>query len=80
MESEIIILALQVEVPVVGLAKGFDRKQDQLIFDRQNLELARVVVRGKETFQKARNEAHRFAVKYHRELRSRRSGIKTSNK
>jgi len=71
-----VLKELQIEIPIVGLAKGFDRKQDRLIFDRSNLELARVVVRGKEVFQKARDEAHRFAVKYHRELRSKRSGVK----
>ncbi|MCH8049746.1 GIY-YIG nuclease family protein [Patescibacteria group bacterium] len=63
-------------VPVIGIAKGFDRKQDRLVFDRENLELARIATRGKELFQKARDEAHRFAVKYHRQVRSRVSGIK----
>ena len=63
---------LGVKVPIVGLAKGFDRKQDRLVFDRSNEELARVAVRGKELFQKARDEAHRFAVRYHRTLRSKK--------
>ncbi|MFH1632280.1 MAG: excinuclease ABC subunit UvrC [bacterium] len=67
---------LQVDVPIVGIAKGFDRKQDRLVYDRHNLELARVATRGKELFQKARDEAHRFAVAYHRKVRSKRSGIK----
>lgn len=66
----------QIDVPIVGLAKGFDRKQDRLIFDRSNLELTKIAAMGKETFQKARDEAHRFAVKYHRQLRTKRSGIK----
>ena len=63
---------LGVKVPIIGIAKGFDRKQDRLVFDRSNEELTRVVVRGKELFQKARDEAHRFAVKYHRLLRSKK--------
>lgn len=61
----------QIHVPIVGLAKGVDRKQDRLVFDRNNKDLARVVLRGKEIFQKARDEAHRFAVKYHRTLRGK---------
>lgn len=61
-----------IDVPVIGIAKGFDRKQDELIFDRTNIELARLAVAGKERFQKARDEAHRFAVAYHRKLRSKR--------
>ncbi len=64
---------LGVVVPIVGIAKGFDRKQDRLVFDRSNLELLRVAKRGKELFQRARDEAHRFAVRYHRVLRSKRS-------
>ena len=63
---------LGVKVPIIGIAKGFDRKQDRLVFDRSNEELTRMAVRGKELFQKARDEAHRFAVKYHRLLRSKK--------
>lgn len=70
----------QIEVPIVGLAKGFDRKQDRMIFDRSNLELARIAARGKEVFQAARDESHRFAVKYHKQVRSKASGIKKSKK
>lgn len=64
-----------VDVPVVGIAKGFDRKQDRLVFDRGDVELARAITMGKEIFQKARDESHRFAGKYHREVRSKASGI-----
>ncbi|MBI2485249.1 GIY-YIG nuclease family protein [Candidatus Uhrbacteria bacterium] len=56
---------------VIGIAKGFDRKQDRLVFDHHDAELARVATRGKELFQRARDEAHRFAVAYHRKLRTR---------
>ncbi|MDG1949264.1 MAG: excinuclease ABC subunit C, partial [bacterium] len=62
---------LNIHVPIVGLAKGVDRKQDRLVYDRTNEDLRNVAQRGKETFQKARDEAHRFAVKYHRILRSK---------
>jgi excinuclease ABC subunit C len=64
---------LGVKVPIMGIAKGFDRKQDRLVFDRTNKDLSAVAVRGKELFQKARDEAHRFAVKYHRTLRGKQS-------
>lgn len=64
---------MKFKVPIVGIAKGYDRKQDRLVFDRDNLELARVANRGKEIFQKARDEAHRFAIKYHRQVRGRKS-------
>lgn len=64
---------MKVKVPIIGIAKGFDRKQDRLVFDRGDLELARVATRGKEVFQKARDEAHRFAIKYHRQVRGKKS-------
>jgi excinuclease ABC subunit C len=63
-------------IPIIGIAKGFDRKQDRLVYDRHDVELARVATAGKEIFQKVRDEAHRFAVSYHQKLRSRTSGIK----
>ena len=62
---------LGVDIPIIGIAKGFDRKQDRLVFDRTNKDLVRAATRGKEIFQRARDEAHRFAVKFHRERRSR---------
>jgi len=60
-------------IPIMGIAKGFDRKQDRLVFDRKNPELVSAASRGKELFQRARDEAHRFAVQYHRQLRSKQS-------
>lgn len=60
-------------VPIVGIAKGFDRKQDRLVYDTTNKELQRVVTTFKEVLQHARDEAHRFAGSYHRVLRSKRS-------
>lgn len=62
---------LGLQIPIIGIAKGFDRKQDRLVFDRTNKDLVRAATRGKELFQRVRDEAHRFAVKYHRERRSR---------
>ncbi|MFA6017855.1 MAG: GIY-YIG nuclease family protein [Patescibacteria group bacterium] len=64
-----------VEIPVVGIAKGFDRKQDRFIYDLDDAELCRVVKSHRALFQLARDEAHRFAGVYHRVLRSRNSGI-----
>lgn len=64
---------LGVRLPMIGIAKGFDRKQDRLVYDRTDVELHRLATRGKEIFQKARDEAHRFAVSYHRVLRAKRS-------
>jgi len=59
-------------IPIVGIAKGIDRKKDELIFDPQNLELARVAAQYKTILVAVRDEAHRFAVQYHRRLLRRR--------
>ncbi len=66
---------LGVEIPVFGIAKGFDRKQDRLVFDESNPELRRIAESSKDILQRARDEAHRFAGTYHRVLRSKASGI-----
>ncbi|MBU0613685.1 UvrB/UvrC motif-containing protein [Patescibacteria group bacterium] len=55
-----------IEVPIVGLAKGPDRKQDRLIFDRIDDDILEIATRGKQLFQMVRDESHRFAVKHHR--------------
>lgn len=64
-----------VDIPVIGIAKGFDRKQDRLVYDESNATLREIATSQKEILQKARDEAHRFAGAYHRVLRSRNSGI-----
>jgi excinuclease ABC subunit C len=70
-----VLSELEIKVPIIGIAKGFDRKQDRLVFDQANQDLRRVAEAFKETLQKVRDEAHRFAGAYHRILRARRSGI-----
>lgn len=59
------------QIPVVGLAKGPDRKQDVPVFDRRTPGLAQLVTAHKDVFQRVRDEAHRFAVAHHRKLRKK---------
>lgn len=59
-------------IPLVGIAKGFDRKQDELVYDKSDYELARLVQAFKPMLQRLRDEAHRFAVGFHRKLRAKR--------
>jgi len=60
---------LGLTIPIVGIAKGLDRKQDRLVFDHTNKDLVIAAAKGKELFQRVRDEAHRFAVKFHRQKR-----------
>lgn len=59
-------------LPIIGIAKGFKRKQDRPIYDKDNLELARIAGEYKELLLRVRDEAHRFAVAYHRKRMRRR--------
>lgn len=53
-------------IPVVGIAKGPERKKNEFIG-----EIPKSI--GKETLIKVRDEAHRFAIAYHREIRNQES-------
>ena len=66
-----VLAEARLDIPIVGIAKGFDRKQDRLIYEQNNLELGRIVEQYKEILQRLRDEAHRFAVSYHRKLRGK---------
>jgi len=69
---ERVMQEMGVSVPMIGIAKGPDRKQDRLVYNRKDEKLLAIAERGKVLFQRVRDEAHRFAVKYHRQLRSKR--------
>ncbi len=68
------------DIPLVGIAKGFDRKQDELVYDKRDIELARLVRAFKPLLQQVRDEAHRFAVSYHRKRRKLRRTRGSSRK
>lgn len=52
------------KIPIVGIAKGPERKRNDIIG-----EIPRGV--SKNTLVRVRNEAHRFAISYHKKLRGR---------
>lgn len=56
------------DTPVVGIAKGPDRDKNRVVGEIPEQT-------SKETLIKVRDEAHRFAVKYHKEVRKKNSGI-----
>ncbi|MEA3249891.1 MAG: excinuclease ABC subunit UvrC [Patescibacteria group bacterium] len=67
-------------IPLVGIAKGFDRKQDELVYDKKDNELARLTYAFKPLLQHVRDEAHRFAISYHRKRRMLRRTRGSSHK
>ena len=54
-----------IRIPVIGMVKGRDRKGTDIVGNIPTWAKHNVLVR-------VRDEAHRFAVKYHRELRNRK--------
>ena len=66
-----VLEARGLQIPLVGLAKGPDRKRDELVYDRSDHELGRLAAAFKPLLQRLRDEAHRFAVAYHRRRRAR---------
>ncbi len=65
-----VLRGVHLDIPVVGIAKGFRRKQDRLVYDKTDEKLKRIAQSYKELLLQVRDEAHRFAVSYHRRLRS----------
>ena len=59
-----VIAERKLTIPVVGIAKGPERKRNDIIG---------IIPKGiaKKTLIRVRDEAHRFAVKYHKEVRKR---------
>ncbi len=56
-----------IKIPVVGIAKGEERKKNEFFFDDDNS----LVEGNKELLIKVRDEAHRFAINYQREVKRR---------
>ncbi len=60
-----------IHVPVIGIAKGPERKRNDLICSKNNLELCQLCEQYTDLLINVRDEAHRFAIAYHRTVRSR---------
>lgn len=58
-------------IPVVGMAKGPERKRNDLIFISSDDVLVEACQHHHVVLEQVRDEAHRFAVSYHRQLRAK---------
>jgi excinuclease ABC subunit C len=68
------LLNLRLELPVVSIAKGPTRKGENLFFNPSfSMQLKNALINNKRVIKLLRDEAHRFAVSYHKILR--RKGI-----
>ncbi|PJA46972.1 hypothetical protein CO172_03395 [Candidatus Uhrbacteria bacterium CG_4_9_14_3_um_filter_36_7] len=70
-----VLKEFDLNIPVIGIAKGADRKQDRFVYDVRNglkpFFIESTLKQNKELFLQIRDEAHRFAVRYHRKLREK---------
>lgn len=71
--AEEVLHHLNVQIPVVGIAKGRERKRNDIICSRVSVELCELCNKYVDLLAQVRDEAHRFAITYHRKVRSRQS-------
>jgi len=65
----------KLDIPILGIAKGITRKKDEFIFNKNSPwapELERIKDNYPNLLKQLRNEAHRFALSYHRKLRKKK--------
>ena len=60
------------KIPVVGIAKGSERKRNDFIYGGSSGS-GKKITAAKKVLIQVRDEAHRFAINYHRKLRSRKN-------
>lgn len=64
--AKTVLKSFGLEIPIVGIAKGPDRKGEKLFFSAPK----GFIFPDIELIKKVRDESHRFAIGYHRKLRS----------
>ncbi len=62
----------KLDIPIVGLAKGPDRDRDDIITRETDPEKLQTYQTYLPLLVRVRDEAHRFAITYHRQVRARR--------
>jgi len=63
-----VVVEFGYDIPVVGVAKGPTRKKVDIYYDKGAL-VFREIVSNNRLVEQIRNEAHRFAISYHKKLR-----------
>lgn len=64
-----VLSRLSIDIPVVGIAKGPERKRNDFMFGSRDAGFVRWVNEHQELLIRVRDEAHRFAITYQRTLR-----------
>lgn len=69
--AESVLRALSIDIPIIGIAKGPERARNDLVCSKQHVALCHLCEPYKDILINVRDEAHRFAVKYHRKIRGK---------
>lgn len=67
--AKAVLADLKLNIPMVGIAKGPDRKKNEIILGTKDRDVVRWIYANTRALIAVRDEAHRFAVKYQRSLR-----------
>ncbi|MBD3251278.1 hypothetical protein GF380_02280 [Candidatus Uhrbacteria bacterium] len=70
--ANFVVRELGYGIPVIGIAKGPTRKKVELVCDEKHLDLCKLCEQYKDLLVQVRDEAHRFAIAYHRKVRSKK--------
>jgi len=70
--AQTVLDELGIHIAIVGIAKGPERKRNDLMFTTNDPALSEACQRHHVVLEQVRDEAHRFAITYHRALRSKR--------
>jgi len=69
--AEEVMHHLNIQIPVVGIAKGAQRKRNDIICSQVSIELCELCRKYVDLLAQVRDEAHRFAITFHKSVRSR---------
>lgn len=67
--TQLVLDKLKIKIPIVGIAKGEKRKNNILVLGKNVGNKDIISPQVKNILIQVRDEAHRFAIKYHRKLR-----------
>lgn len=70
-----VVKSFGLSIPVVGIAKGPERKRNDFILGSTKKEFIKFVHENQEILISVRDEAHRFAITYQRKVRDMTSGL-----
>jgi excinuclease ABC subunit C len=70
--AEEVMHHLNIQIPVVGIAKGAQRKRNDIICSQVSIELCELCRKYVDLLAQVRDEAHRFAITFHKKVRAKK--------